>query len=158
MSIIHVVDLVSDNLPKLLILVMDVASTWYELGLQLGVKEPDLRIIEYNCYHRGALTCLREMLLVWLKMIDPPPSWERLLSSLDHSTVGHPTATLSQEIKQKVGIVSEDVPARPSKYTSKLHHEYYWYLGDNAYIMSARCFHTWKYMSVHVYSVHAYRI
>jgi hypothetical protein len=117
-AFMYIVDLVFDNLPKVLDLLLDVSSKWYELGLQLGVKEGDLRIIEHNCSHRGALTCLREMLSVWLKMIDPPPSWERLLSSADHSTVGYPT--LAGEIKQKVNIVSEDVPTRPSRHNSKL--------------------------------------
>jgi hypothetical protein len=119
MLVLCIVDLVLDNLPKVLDLVLDISHKWYELGLQLGVKERDLKVIEHDYGDRahGAQTCLREVLSAWLKMIDPPPSWERLLSSVGHSTVGNPA--LTQEIRQKVDIKAEDVPTRPSKHTGK---------------------------------------
>ncbi len=114
--LIYLVDLVSDNLRKVINLLLDVASKWYELGLQLGVKESYLKSIEHDYGHRGAQTCLREMLSVWLKMIDPRPSWESLLSSVRHSTVGNPA--LAQKIRKEVGMPENAEglsSARPSK-------------------------------------------
>ena len=110
------VDLVLDNLVKVLNLVLEVASKWYELGLQLGVKESDLKNIKHDYGDRGVKTCLTEMLSVWLKMIHPRPSWERLLSSVSHSTVENPT--LAREIGKKLQMQSEGVQGsatRPSK-------------------------------------------
>ena len=42
------------------------------------------------------------MLHVWLKMIGPHRSWENLLASIRHSTVGNPA--LAQKIAKEVGI------------------------------------------------------
>ena len=115
-----VVDLVLDNLVKVLDLVLDVASKWYELGLQLGVKESDLKAIEHDYGDRGVKRCLSEMLSVWLKMIDPRPSWEALLLSVSHSTVENPT--LAREIRQKLQMQSEGVQGsatHPSKHSKQ---------------------------------------
>ena len=35
-------------------------------------------------------TALREMLLHWLKTVDPPPTWEGLACALESHTVGEP--------------------------------------------------------------------
>jgi hypothetical protein len=98
---------------------VDVASKWYELGLQLEVKESDLKNIEHDYGSRGIQACLREMLSEWLKQIDPCPSWEKLLSSIRHSTVGNPA--LAQKIGKEVGIL-ESIPVsatHPSKQAGK---------------------------------------
>ena len=92
-----------DNLQKVLSLVQDVSHKWFNLGLQLGIKECDLKCIE--CDYKDVQSCLREMLSVWLKMVKPCPSWERLLSSLSHSSVGNPA--LAQKIRKDVGIPEE---------------------------------------------------
>lgn len=109
----------SENLSEVLHLVLDVASKWYELGLQLGVKESNLKNIEHDYGGSGVQTCLREMLSVWLKMIDPRPSWERLVSSICHQTVGNPA--LAEKIGKDAGIL-ENAPVsaiHPSKHTGK---------------------------------------
>ena len=92
-----------DNLSLVLNLVLDVSTKWLDLGLQLGVKERELKCIEQDYGHLGAQTCLREMLSVWLRML---PSWEGLLSSLSHPSVGNPA--LAVKIRKEVGMPEQD--------------------------------------------------
>ena len=99
---VHAVALVSDNLLHVLNLVLDVSTKWLDLGLQLGVKERELKCIEHDYGRHGAQTCLREMLSTWLKMVNPRPSWEGLLKSLSHPSVGHPA--LADMIRKEVGV------------------------------------------------------
>ena len=63
----------------------DAKGEWINLGLQLNIKERDLKVIQTDS--ENTKSCFREMLSTWLKMIDPPPSWEDLLTALEHCTV-----------------------------------------------------------------------
>ena len=92
---------------KVLDLVLDVSTKWFELGLQLGVKESELERIEHDHGQRDAQACLRKMLSVWLRMITPHPSWERLLTSLSHPSVGDPA--LAEKIREEVGIPQQSL-------------------------------------------------
>ena len=49
--------------------------------------------------------CFTDMLSKWLKMVEPPPSWEKLLVALKHPSVGH--AELVDEVTKKLGIALE---------------------------------------------------
>ena len=57
-----------------------------DLGLQLGVDQTTLRVIERD-YRDMTKRCFMEMLSEWLKMIDPLPSWERLIAALKSPSV-----------------------------------------------------------------------
>ena len=92
----------ADHLTRVLNLVLDVSTKWLDLGLQLGLKERELKCIEHDYGHHGAQTCLREMLSLWLRMINPHPSWEGILTSLSHPSVGNPA--LAHEIREKLGL------------------------------------------------------
>ena len=55
-------------------------SEWYELGLQLGVDDAELQVIEKN--NRGNLrTCQRNMFRAWLR-ITRSPSYQPLVEAL----------------------------------------------------------------------------
>ena len=81
LSIPCAVDLVPGNLSKLLNLLVNASPEWMDLGLQLGIDQTTLRVIERD--HRDMTRrCFMEMLSEWLKMIDPFPSWEGLIVAL----------------------------------------------------------------------------
>ena len=61
-------------------LVLIKVTEWYELGLQLGVKDAELEIIEKN--NRGDLkACQRSMFRAWLRNT-PNPSYQQLAEAL----------------------------------------------------------------------------
>ena len=55
-------------------------SRWYLLGLQLGVDEHDLEMIEKN-YPRDVDTCKLKMFGAWLRT-DPSATYEKLARAL----------------------------------------------------------------------------
>ena len=53
---------------------------WYDLGLQLGVENAELKVIQKN--NPGDLrACRREMFEAWLR-ITPNPSYQQLVEAL----------------------------------------------------------------------------
>ena len=97
----HAVDLVPANLPKVRNLIWDASPKWYDLGLELGVREVTLRIIKKSCDGEVG-SCFTEMLSTWLKMVDPRPSWEGLIEALEQPAVGY--ADLAETVRAKQGI------------------------------------------------------
>ena len=98
---VHAVDLVPANLPKLLNILVDASPEWMDLGLQLGVDQTTLRVIERD-YRDMTKRCFMEMLSEWLKMIDPLPSWEELIAALKLPSVGH--KDLAKIVEAKIGM------------------------------------------------------
>ena len=62
------------------------------LGIDSGVLDNIEADNPKNCE-----SCLREMLKVWLKQLDPAPSWRAVVEALD--VLGEPK--LAQELKQR---------------------------------------------------------
>ena len=58
---------------------------WYDIGLQLGLSVPDLKRIAAD--NRRQQDRLRETLILWLKRVDPAPTWTRLVDALKSQTV-----------------------------------------------------------------------
>ena len=56
------------------------ATTWYRLGLQLGVRADDLEVIESN-YLRDTSMCKVKMFDKWLRS-DANPNYEKLIKAL----------------------------------------------------------------------------
>ena len=67
---------------------LDVSHSWYELGLKLQLSVEALKRVRDQ--YPGPSTALREMLLLWLKKVDPPPTWEGLACALESRTVEEP--------------------------------------------------------------------
>ena len=66
--------------PQLKDLVLVRAVEWYDLGLQLGVENAELKVIQKN--NPGDLrVCRREMFEAWLR-ITPNPSYQQLVEAL----------------------------------------------------------------------------
>ena len=68
------------SVPQLKDLVLVRAVEWYDLGLQLGVENAELKVIQKN--NPGDLrACRREMFEAWLR-ITPNPSYQQLVEAL----------------------------------------------------------------------------
>ena len=67
---------------------LDVRHKWFNLGLMLQLNVGTLECVR-NQYPDSS-SALREMLLSWLKKVDPPPTWEGLACALESRTVGEP--------------------------------------------------------------------
>ena len=86
-----------DDLSDVLEELLDISGKWYNIGLRLRLRTGDLENIRYQ--NPDVPTCLREMLLHWLKKLDPPPTWERLACALESRTVGEPWLAEQLRIK-----------------------------------------------------------
>ena len=59
---------------------LPLAAHWNNIGVLLGVKNHILQEIKRN--ERQSQDCLREMLSEWLKIDNPPPTWDNLASAV----------------------------------------------------------------------------
>ena len=58
----------------------DIRTTrWYRLGLELGIDQEDMDIIEDDC-KRDAEEALRKTLKLWLKTEEP--TWRKMIAAL----------------------------------------------------------------------------
>ena len=76
--------IMSDNITEfklrhIVVAVRDVITEWHELGLHLGLPEPNLKLIGSNPDIEGHL---RMMLSKWLGY-DPQASWDKLANALN---------------------------------------------------------------------------
>ena len=67
---------------------LDVSTKWFDIGLKLKLSVGILERVRDQ--YPDPSTSLREMLLHWLKTVDPPPTWEGLACALESRTVGEP--------------------------------------------------------------------
>ena len=67
--------------------VWDARNKWMNIGIQLNIVKTDLD--EINTVQKGnPEDCLREMLSLWLKQVEHPPTWSVLIAALKKPTVG----------------------------------------------------------------------
>lgn len=59
---------------------------WFDIGLELGIPQEDLKCIK-NDYPQSSKSQFREMLIIWLKMVNPKPTWRALIKALQHPSV-----------------------------------------------------------------------
>ena len=59
-----------------------VDSKWENIGIFLEVDPHRLESIK-TTEHHDTQNCLREMLKIWLKKINPPPSWSAIINVLE---------------------------------------------------------------------------
>ena len=70
------------NIPDLLReLYTKVPDRWEDIGIMLGIVD-ELQQIKAD-YPADCRSCLREMLKVWLKRVNPPPSWKAIAEALN---------------------------------------------------------------------------
>ena len=61
-------------------------TKWYNIGLELDIDPETLDTIKGN--NDNIDDRFRAMLMTWLKMVDPRPTWEALAEALRSPTVG----------------------------------------------------------------------
>ena len=61
---------------------IEIATKWYELGLELVDSNKALKVIEVN-HHNDVNTCCRVMFEKWLEKT-PNASWSQLVTALDN--------------------------------------------------------------------------
>ena len=59
-----------------------VASKWEDIGILLDIEDGQLSKVKAD-NPTSSENCLREMLRIWLKKVDPQPSWADLIESLN---------------------------------------------------------------------------
>ena len=67
----------SDLLKELL---SKVSADWEDIGLTLDLEQGQLSAIRSD--HRESNKCFREMLKLWLKQIEPLPTWSSIIDAI----------------------------------------------------------------------------
>ena len=62
---------------------INIAAEWENIGTLLSIPQSTLSIIDHDVGRKGAISCLRVMLTVWLQRTDPPPSWSELADAVE---------------------------------------------------------------------------
>jgi hypothetical protein len=77
-------------------LLSKVSADWEDIGLTLDLNEGQLRAIGSD--HRESDKCFREMLKLWLRQIEPPPTWSAIIEAID---IFPRYKTLAKELRKK---------------------------------------------------------
>ena len=64
----------------------DSREEWYNIGLELSIDPGTLDVIKKD--NAKTNDCFREMLTIWLKMVQPKPTLAALAEALQSPTVG----------------------------------------------------------------------
>ena len=62
-------------------LLSKVSADWENIGLILELKEGQLSAIRND--YRESNKCFREMLKLWLKQVEPHPTWSAIIEAID---------------------------------------------------------------------------
>jgi hypothetical protein len=90
------------NLMNVINLVWGARSSWFNLGIQLGIgmeRLEDINVAFNENGNRYVDLCLHKMLLIWL---DSSSSWEDLATALEHGSVGY--CNIAKIIREKFDI------------------------------------------------------
>ena len=84
-------------------------TKWKNIGIELDISCVDLDTIgEIHRYDIGR--CLTEMLALWLKRVNSPPTWTELVAALQEPVIGY--GDLAEQVKSKyVSGVTDSGPA-----------------------------------------------
>ena len=75
-----------EDLTKVRKFLLPVRLKWYDIGLELSIKDEELDEIEAK-YYRDFKTCLREMLKIRLRCIDNPLTWKEVAKALKSKAI-----------------------------------------------------------------------
>ena len=78
--------LTPDDLATVKRFLFEAKRKWYNIGLELGVKDPILDEIQAK-HGTDYDACLREMLQNWLRFNPNKPTWDRLANALKEQAV-----------------------------------------------------------------------
>ena len=69
-----------DDLREVRALLYPVKRKWYDIGIELGLRVDELENIQAADADDGK--CLTKMIFIWLKSINPLPTWKALGDAL----------------------------------------------------------------------------
>ena len=72
------------------------ANKWEDIGILLDIEDGELAKVKAD-NHGDSGSCLREMLRIWLKKVNPQPSWTDLIEALIHLR----EEKLAQQLKER---------------------------------------------------------
>ena len=68
--------------------VWEARTQWMNIGIELNLIKTDLDAIKVTIQGGNPGDCLTEMLTLWLKQVNPSPTWRVLVTALKQPTVG----------------------------------------------------------------------
>lgn len=68
--------------------VWEARTQWMNIGIELNILKTDLDAIKMTNEGGNPGDCLTEMLSLWLKQVNPSPTWTALITALKQPTVG----------------------------------------------------------------------
>ena len=78
--------------------VWDARTKWLDIGLELDLNITDLDAIDAE-HHGDIGSCFMKMLTLWLKQVDPPPTWSAMIDALKEPIIGF--KHLGEEVERK---------------------------------------------------------
>lgn len=92
---------VKPTLQDLLKELYSIASEWENIGVFLGIDSSMLDIIKAT-ENSKSQSCLREMLKVWIKRVNPPCSWSAIAEAVEFLGDEH----LADQLRTKYHVLS----------------------------------------------------
>jgi hypothetical protein len=93
--------------------VWEARTKWYNIGLELDVDFSTLDAIRRDNYDIDS--CFTEMLTMWLKRVNPPPTWSAMVEALRSPTVGYEHLTEHVSPSEYVSDVTDSGPTTESQ-------------------------------------------
>ena len=76
-----------DDMRTVLNAVWNARQRWFDIGLELDLSVSDLNAIKTS-NDNIIYKCINNMLIVWLRRSNPPPTWSALVGALRSPVVG----------------------------------------------------------------------
>ena len=94
---VHFSDNMDMNLCTLWNEIHDARAKWYDIGIELKI---DVRTLKYiKSTYTDNKDCLREVLEVWFKAVDPKPTWKALVDALKAQVIDEQKLAADLEAK-----------------------------------------------------------
>ena len=93
--------LTSKNFREARALLYPIREKWYYLGRELGVPAAELDIVKEE--HSDPKKCLNEVIRLWLKSIDPLPTWKALADVLRSEAISEVAMAEKGELVHLLG-------------------------------------------------------
>ena len=104
-------------------MIHEASESWFDLGLELGLKPSTLTSIEARycgtklcCRYSDVRSCFRCVLLEWLNMTTPPPTWEALIAALKKDSVG--LVNVANQVEEQCSVVECGIKSDSTSATS----------------------------------------
>jgi hypothetical protein len=95
--------------------VWDARAKWKQIGSVFGLTDHHLNAIKAArrdvgaVYHLDIEKCFVDVLILWLKQVDPPPTWSSMVAALRDATVGEGELADQVEYKYILDMEEEEI-------------------------------------------------